>query len=273
MEKRTIYFISDRTAITAETLGSSLMTQFSDVERERHSIPFVDTTRKAEAVKKRINKDSEGGANRSVVFSTFTDDKLREIVSSSYCIFYDLFDDYVSKMESDLSQESSHLMGKTHGLVDMRSYESRIRAVHYALVNDDGAELAYYDQADVILVGVSRTGKTPTSLFLALQYGIYTANYPITDADLENFRLPRALKLHKNKLFGLTITADQLSRIREERRPGSPYASLRTCQREISQVEELFQIENVPFLNVTSISIEEIAAQIRAKRALDVKQF
>ncbi len=120
---------------------------------------------------------------------------------------------------------------------------------------------------------MSRTGKTPTSLYLALQYGIFTANFPITDSDLDNCSLPRALKPYRNKLFGLTIGAEQLSRIREERRPGSPHASLRNCQREVSQVEELFHLENIPFLNVTSISIEEIAAQIRLTREFDVRQF
>jgi len=273
MKNRIIFFISDRTAITAETLGNSLLTQFEGVERERHVIPFIDTEAKAASVRDRINSSYTVNEGRPIVFSTFTNDNLREIVAESNCIFYDLFNDYISRMENDLRQESSHIAGKSHGLVDKNSYESRIRAVNYALVNDDGARLDHYGQADVILVGVSRTGKTPTSLFLALQYGIFTANFPITDSDLDNSTLPRAIKPYKKKLFGLTIGADQLSRIREERRPGSPYASLRTCQREVSQVEELFHMENIPFLNVTSISIEEIAAQIRLTRELDVKQF
>jgi regulator of PEP synthase PpsR (kinase-PPPase family) len=273
MKNRIIFFVSDRTAITAETLGNTLMTQFEGVEQERHVIPFIDTEKRALEVRDRINSASENSQERPIVFSTFTDDNLRNIIISSNCIFYDLFHDYISRMEEDLLQESSHIAGKSHGLVDRNSYESRIRAVNYALINDDGARLDHYDRADVILVGVSRTGKTPTSLYLALQYGIYTANFPITDSDLDNATLPRAIKSHKNKLFGLTIAAEQLSRIREERRPGSPYASLRTCQREISQVEELFQMENIPFLNVTSISIEEIAAQIRLTRDLDDKQF
>ncbi|HIG79214.1 MAG TPA: kinase/pyrophosphorylase [Cycloclasticus sp.] len=271
MKNRTIFFVSDRTAITAETLGNSLMTQFEGVERERHVIPFIDSESRATSVRDRINAAYTVNEGRPLVFSTFTNDNLREIVAASNCIFYDLFSDYISRMESDLRQESSHEVGKSHGLVDKSSYESRIRAVNYALEYDDGARLDRYDQADVVLVGVSRTGKTPTSLFLALQYGIFTANFPITDSDLDNYSLPRALKPHKKKLFGLTISAEQLSRIREERRPGSPYASLRTCQREVSQVEELFQLENVPFLNVTSISIEEIAAQIRLTRELDEK--
>ncbi|MEO1888517.1 MAG: pyruvate, water dikinase regulatory protein [Cycloclasticus sp.] len=273
MKSRTIFFVSDRTAMTAETLGNSLMTQFEDVERERHVVPFVDTQARAESLKQRINAAYTVNEGRPLVFSTFIDDDLREIVSQGDCIFYDLFNDYITRMELDLRQESSHELGKSHGRVDDNSYESRIRAVNYALVNDDGGRLDHYQDADVILVGVSRTGKTPTSLFLALQYGIFTANFPITDGDLDNCSLPRAIKPYKKKLFGLTIGAEQLSRIREERRPGSPYASLRTCQREVSQVEELFLLENVPFLNVTSISIEEIAAQIRSTKELDAKQF
>lgn len=273
MKNRTIYFISDRTAITAETLGQSLMTQFAGIEVERHVIPFIDTPEKALEIRAKIDKSSSENQATSIVFSTFTDNKIREIISGSTCIFYDFFNEYIKKMEHDLSQESTHVVGKTHGIGDESSYEARIRAVNYALVNDDGMRLDHYQQADVILVGVSRTGKTPTSLFLALQYGIFTANFPITDGDLDNSYLPKALKPYKKKLFGLTIAADQLRRIREERRPGSPYASMRQCQREVSQVEELFQIENIPFLNVTSISIEEIAANIRLTRHLDVKQF
>ncbi|AFT67547.1 MAG: regulator of PEP synthase PpsR (kinase-PPPase family) [Cycloclasticus pugetii] len=273
MKSRTIFFISDRTAITAETLGNSLMTQFTGVERERHVIPFIDTVSRAQTVCNKINAAYTVNEGRPIVFSTFTNDDLREIVSKSNCIFYDLFNDYITRMENDLRQESSHEVGKSHGLSDTSSYESRIRAVNYALEYDDGARLDRYDQADVILIGVSRTGKTPTSLFLALQYGIFTANFPITDSDLDNCELPRALKPYKKKLFGLTISAEQLSRIREERRPGSPYASLKTCQREVSQVEELLHMENVPFLNVTSISIEEIAAQVRLTKDLDVKHF
>ena len=273
MKNRIIFFVSDRTAITAETLGNTLMTQFESVKQERHVIPFIDTEKRAFEVRDRINKASANSEERAIVFSTFTDDKLRETISLSDCLFYDLFNDYITRMEADLSQESSHIAGKSHGLVDRNSYESRIRAVNYALVNDDGARLDHYEMADVILVGVSRTGKTPTSLYLALQYGIFPANFPITDGDLDNTQLPKAIKPFKDKLFGLTIAAEQLSRIREERRPGSPYASLRTCQREISQVEEIFQLEKVPYLNVTSISIEEIAAQIRLTRDLDDKQF
>jgi Uncharacterized protein conserved in bacteria len=180
MKSRTIFFVSDRTAITAETLGNSLMTQFDGVERERHVIPFVDTKARAEALKNRINDGYTLNEGRPLVFSTFTNDDLRKIVSESDCIFYDLFNDYISRMESDLRQESSHEVGKSHGLVDKSSYESRIRAVNYALEYDDGARLDRYDQADAILVGVSRTGKTPTSLFLALSiWNLYSqlSNY------------------------------------------------------------------------------------------------
>jgi len=159
MKNRTIFFISDRTAITAETLGNSLMTQFAGVERDRHVIPFIDTEARAYAVKERINNAYTVNEGRPIVFSTFTNDDLREIVSESDCIFYDLFNDYIMRMENDLRQESSHEVGKSHGLIDKSSYESRIRAVNYALVNDDGARLDHYQQADVILVGVSRTGK------------------------------------------------------------------------------------------------------------------
>ena len=263
MKKRTLFFISDRTAITAETLGHSLMTQFDDVETERFVIPFVDTPRKAEQIRDRINRVQEECNARPVVFSTFADSECREIVRQSNSIFYDFFDTFIPSLEAELQMKSTHVIGRSHGMGDSNLYESRIRAVHYALNNDDGLNLKQYEQSDVILIGVSRTGKTPTSLYLALQYGLNAANYPLTDTDLDMHRLPKVLKPFKRKIFGLTISPEQLQKIREERRPGSSYASLKQCQAEVSQVEELYQFEKIPFVNVTAVSIEEIAANVR----------
>lgn len=263
MTKRTLFFISDRTAITAETLGHSLMTQFDDVETERYVIPFIDSPRKAEQIRDRINRVQQETNVRPVVFTTFANSECREIVRQSNSIFYDFFDTFIPSLESELQMQSTHAIGRSHGMGDHNTYDSRIRAVHYALNNDDGLNLKQYQQADVILIGVSRTGKTPTSLYLALQHGLRAANYPLTDTDLDKHRLPNVLKPFKSKIFGLTISPEQLQKIREERRPGSSYASLKICQSEVSQVEELYHVEKIPFVNVTSVSVEEIAANVR----------
>jgi hypothetical protein len=154
-----------------------------------------------------------------------------------------------------------------------KTYDFRIDAVNFALANDDGANMKNFSQADIILIGVSRSGKTPTSLYLALQYGIKAANYPFVEEDMEALRLPTELKQHKAKLFGLTISPERLSQIREQRRPNSRYASVRQCTLELKEVERLYQREQIPFLNSTQLSIEEISAKIIAMTGLKRQKY
>lgn len=271
-----VYFVSDGTGITAETLGQSLLTQFENIEFETQTLPNVNTVEKAvkiiESIK--LNSHNSGGNSRPIIFSTLVNDEVRHIFQAAPFIFLDLFNSFIPILESELSVKSSRMMNKTHGvnIHNYNNYMLRMNAVNYALSNDDGANIHEYSIADVILVGVSRCGKTPTCLYLALQFGIYAANYPMTEDEMNLQCLPEILKPLKNKLFGLTIEPSRLQQIRQERRPNSSYAALRQCQFEVREVETMFKKEKLVYLDTTTRSIEEIATEImsscRLKRRL-----
>jgi regulator of PEP synthase PpsR (kinase-PPPase family) len=262
---RPIFYVSDRTGITAETLGHGLLTQFDAVEFNRESLRFVDTPDKAREAAARIDDAARRSGVHPIVFSTLIDPAVRDIVADSTCLFLDLFDAFIDPLERELGVPSSHAIGRTHGLGDDHvagAYGRRIEAVNYALAHDDGVTTRNFEQADVVLLGVSRSGKTPTCLYLGLRYGLYAANYPLTEEDLEGARLPRALEPHKQTLFGLTIRPERLQQIRAERRPDSRYASLTQCRKEVERAESLYHGYSIPFLDTSQTSIEEIAAKI-----------
>ncbi len=268
MDRRTIFFVSDQTGITAETLGQSLLTQFGDVDFKRVVLPFLNTLEKAEEAKALINRYFKEEGEKPVVFCTFTNDAIRDVIRGSDCACFDFFETFISPLEKALGQKSNHAIGKSHGMVDVSTYNSRIDAVNFTLKNDDGADVSHYDEADIILVGVSRSGKTPTCLYLALQFGINAANYPLTEEDLDLLVLPPALKRYKKKLYGLTIDPNHLQRIRQARRPDSRYSSLRQCVKEVGMAEDLLQLSQLPFLNTTTVSIEEISTKILQETGL-----
>jgi regulator of PEP synthase PpsR (kinase-PPPase family) len=267
--RRTVFYISDGTAITAETLGQSVLTQFEHIHFDQITLPFIDTIEKAKNAVEKINAANLEG-NRPIIFSTLIDPEIRHEIMSSNGIFLDFFHSFIKLLEDEFHVESSHTVGRYHGVVDNSAYQVRIDAVNYALVNDDGVTTKNYDRADVILLGVSRSGKTPTCLYLALQYGLYAANYPLTEDDLLSrfMRIPRFIEPFKKKLYGLTINPERLQAIRSERRPDSRYSSLKQCQLEIFRSESLFYSESIPVLNTTSMSIEEIAATIVHEKKL-----
>lgn len=258
-----IYFVSDGTGITAEALGHSLLTQFENIRFETHTLPYINTNEKAHEVIEHIKKNA---AANPIVFSTLVDEELRELFKAAPFITLDLFNAFIPQLESILSIKSSHKIGKTHSVntLNYDNYMLRMNAVNYALSNDDGANIHDYNRADVILIGVSRCGKTPTCLYLALQFGIYTANYPLTEDELSLQKLPEFLRSLKSKLFGLSIDPVRLQQIRQERRPNSPYASLPQCQFEVRETETMFRNERIPSINTTTRSIEEIATEIMA---------
>lgn len=262
--KRTAFFISDGTGITAEALGHSLLTQFEHLSCEKITIPYVDTVSKAENVVARINEIARVDGNRPLIFATLVNSEIRSIIAKSDGFLIDFFKTFLDQLEAELSSQSSHNIGRMHGLVNYDAYMTRINAVNYSLSHDDGLSPKNYDQADLILVGVSRCGKTPTCLYLALQFGIYAANYPLTEEDLAKTNLPVSLVEHRQRLFGLTIEPDRLHSIREERRPNSRYASLAQCKLEVQKAEYLLQQEKIPFLSTTTRSIEEIATSVLA---------
>jgi regulator of PEP synthase PpsR (kinase-PPPase family) len=261
MNRRTVFFVSDQTGVTAETMGHSLLTQFEGLEFRAVTLPFVSTVDKARETVRRIDAAGQQDMLRPIVFSTLVQDELRAIVKQSKALFLDFFAAFVGPMEAELAVRSTHRAGRAHGMTDLVAYTTRINATNFALANDDGGGRDY-EHADVILVGVSRSGKTPTCLYMALQYGIFAANYPLTEEDLELATLPASLMPHRAKLRGLTISPERLQQIRHERRPDSKYASARQVQFEVRAAEALCTRYSIPFLNTTECSIEEIASRI-----------
>jgi hypothetical protein len=271
--KRAVFFISDRTGITAEMLGQSLLSQFEDAEFDKTFLPFVDSEKKALAAKTQIDKAAEHYGHQPIVFDTIVIPEIREIIMQSKGLVFDFFHTFIGPLEKALNMKSGFRVGKTHAYDEKGQYDSRIDAINFALNNDDGATTRYYDQAELILVGVSRCGKTPTSLYMAMQFGIHVANYPFTEEDMEDLKLPPMLKQFKHKLFGLTINPQRLHEIRTERRANSQYASLKQCQLEVREVEALFRKEKIPYISTTSKSIEEIATKIMLKAGLKRPSF
>lgn len=271
--KRTVFFVSDRTGITAETLAHSLLSQFEGVEFEKINCPFVDTIEKAEELVAHINEAASCDGEKPIVFSTLVDPFLRGKVESSMGMVMDMFHAFIRPLEQEFGVVSSHTVGRSHGVSSDTEYKARIDAINFALANDDGATTHHYPKADIIIIGVSRTGKTPTCLYLALQFGILAANYPLTEDDLESDYLPAVLKEYKDRIFGLSIMPDRLQQIRNERRPNSSYASYSQCEHEVRLVESFYRRERVPFINTSTMSIEEIAATIVDNKGLERRWY
>ncbi|HEY1460364.1 MAG TPA: pyruvate, water dikinase regulatory protein [Casimicrobiaceae bacterium] len=261
-DRRTVFFVSDRTGITAEMLGNSLLSQFEDIRFDRETLPFVDTPDKIDEVVRRINARAQGQEKRPLIFSSIVDDAMSAQLARADALVLDLFGTYIAPLESEFGAKSSHAAGRSHGIANSHEYFARIEAVNFAQAHDDGASTRDLAKAQVILVGVSRCGKTPTTLYLALQFGIRAANFPLTPDDFVDHKLPRSVLPHRDRLFGLTIDAERLSQIRGERRPGSTYASLDNCRYELREADSLMQRENIQMLDVTTKSIEEIATTV-----------
>ena len=268
--KRIVFYISDSTGITVETIGRSLLTQFSSLEFETHTFRFINSEAKALEVVEAINAvngdDNDNG--RPIVFSTLVDPTIRDHIEHSHCLYFDVMQAVLQPLADELGMPVRPTIGQSHGVVHNQDYDDRMTAVNFTLGSDDGLHTNHYDEADIILLGVSRSGKTPTSVFLALHYGINAANYPLVEEDLERLQLPRAIREWRNKVFGLTIAPERLHSIRSERRPDSEYASLRQCQYEIRQVEALYRQYGIKYVDVTHMSVEEIATSIMSQLKL-----
>ncbi|MGH8765774.1 MAG: posphoenolpyruvate synthetase regulatory kinase/phosphorylase PpsR [Burkholderiales bacterium] len=267
-QRRTVFFVSDGTGITAQMLGNSLLTQFEGVEFDQITLPFIDSTDKAQECLERIEREALRGNGQPIVFSTLVNGDVREVVRRADALFVDFFETFIVPLESGLGVKSSHTIGRSHSATDKQEYKQRIEAINFSMAHDDGASHRELADADVILVGVSRSGKTPTSLYLALQFGVKAANYPLIPEDFSRGELPTALRQHKRKLFGLTITPERLREIRQERRPGSQYADVENCRYEIAEAEKMMRREDIRWINSTTKSIEEIATTILRELSL-----
>ena len=270
---RTVFFISDGTGITAETLGHSLLTQFEGIDFRQVRLPFVSTLGQARECLLQIRHAAERDGIRPIVVTTLVDPNISEILREADALFLDFFEAFIVPLEDELGAKSTHTIGRSHGQAGSQDYSNRIEAVNFTLAHDDGASDLNLDRAEVILVGVSRSGKTPTSLYLALQFGIRAANYPLIPEDFERKKLPEVLYRHHAKLFGLTIAPERLHQIRTERRPDSEYASLANCRFEIEEAQKLMKREGVRWMDSTTKSIEEIATMIMQAVKLDRHVF
>jgi len=264
---RPVFYVSDGTGITAETIGHSLLTQFSGLRFVSDRLPFVDSADKAREAAARVRAAGEALGLRPIVVNSCVDEELNRILAESGALMLDVFAPFIAPLEQELGRSREAQIGRAHGIVDFDIYHQRINAMNYALTHDDGVKPDYKD-ADVILVAVSRAGKTPTCVYLALQHGVKAANYPLTPEDLSSPTLPKMLLPFKNKIFGLTIDPNRLHFIRSERRPDSRYASMDNCRREVNEAESMFRHHSVPFISTTHKSIEEIASTIMHKAHL-----
>ncbi len=271
--KRSVFFVSDRTGITVEMLGNSLLTQFDEVEFKRVTLPFIDNIEKVHDVINQIEMTHRESGKRPLVFTSLTEDNLRLALSQANALVLDVFDRFIVPLEEELGVKSAHAIGRSHSAGNFKDYNHRIEAVNYTLAHDDGVTNRNLEQADIILVGVSRSGKTPTCLYMALQFGIKAANYPLIPEDLEKMKLPPALLPMRSKVWGLSIMPDRLAQIRQERKPDSKYASIENCRWEVSTAERLMESSGVTYLNSTTKSIEELATTILHEARLDRRVY
>lgn len=270
---RSIFFLSDRTGITAETLGATLLTQFDESQFKQSTLPFINSAEKARSALEYMEYTGRASGLKPIVFSTTVSDAVREILRAGDVVFLDLFDTFVPSLEATLNAKSTHAIGRAHGIADEKVYESRIDAMNYALTHDDGVGEQGYGEAHVILVAPSRCGKTPVCIYLAMQHGIFAANYPLTEGEFESARLPAALAPHRDKLYGLYIEPTRLQQIRSARRRGSRYADLGQVSYELRQAEALYKRNGIPYAETTHRSIEEIATLIMEDKHLRRRSF
>ncbi len=259
---RTVFFVSDRTGLTAETYGKNLLAQFPDLDFETVTLAFIDDDRKALNAFEQINRAYEQSGLEPIVFSSIAEKDEHDVINHSNALVIDLFNTFLGPLEQALGMKSAHTQGISKTILGKDSYIRRLDAIDYSLSHDDGVRPDQYKEADLILVGVSRCGKTPTSLYLAMNFSLKAGNYPLTPEDLERNDFPDFLKENLHKLVGLNIKPVPLSRIRRKRRPDSEYASLENCQNEIRVASELFKKYDLPVFDTTETSIEEIASNV-----------
>jgi hypothetical protein len=260
--KRSVFFVSESTGITAETLGHSLLAQFEGISFETSYQPYINNATRALELAERFGQLTAEEGARPIVFATMVDHEVSDILRRSSCYYVEVLDAFMGGLSEELGVSPTRKPGQSHGLRNLEMYDKRIDTINFAMANDDGMRLDNFAEADIILMGVSRSGKTPTCLYLAMHYGLRAANYPLTPDDFEKDEIPLQLVPFRHKMFGLTIDPLRLHKVREVRRPGSEYASLVRCQTELRQASRMFTRLGIPVLDTTSQSIEEMAARL-----------
>jgi regulator of PEP synthase PpsR (kinase-PPPase family) len=257
-----VFFLSDSTGISAETMGNALLIQFPGLRFERTLIPFIASVAEAREVVARLDEALDTSPRTPLVFTTAASDEVRQELQRTRCPMVDFFDLHMQQVEAILGTPGERLAARLHGVGDIKRYNSRMQAIEYTIEHDDGQSVRGLEKADVILVAPSRCGKTPTAMYLALQHGLFVANYPIVEEDLETHELPRPVRQLRDRCFGLMTTAARLSAVRQERRPGSQYASLEQCTFELRRTEAMFRQHRLPIADSSTKSVEELATII-----------
>jgi regulator of PEP synthase PpsR (kinase-PPPase family) len=256
-----VFFLSDSTGITAETMGNALLIQFPSVRFERRLIPFISTVEEARRVVAILDAAAAGPVT-PLAFSTTALEEVRQELLRTKCPLVDFFDLHMERVESILGVKGIRVAARLHGMGDVQRYNARMAAVEYAIEHDDGQSMRALDKADVILLAPSRCGKTPTTMYLALQHGIFVANYPLVEEDFEIAELPRPVRELRDRCFGMTTNPARLSQIRNARRPNSRYASLEQCSYELRQAEAMYRNHHLPVINSSAKSVEEMSTVI-----------
>jgi regulator of PEP synthase PpsR (kinase-PPPase family) len=260
-----VFFLSDSTGISAETMGNALLIQFPELRFDRRLIPFITTVEEARKVVAALDAAMDGPVT-PLAFSTTAVTEIRDELHRSRCPLIDFFDLHMTRVESILGHQGQRVAARLHGLGDVKRYNARMAAVEYAIEHDDGQSMRALDKADVILIAPSRCGKTPTTMYLALQHGIFVANYPLVEEDFDTNELPKPIRHLRDRCFGITTTAARLSQVRHERRANSRYASLEQCTFELRRAETLYRIHKIPSINSSAKSVEEMSTVILQTR-------
>lgn len=256
-----VFFLSDSTGISAETMGNALLIQFPDLVFERTTIPFIGTVEAAREVVAILDEAMDGPVT-PLAFTTAAEDHIRHELLQTRAPIIDLFDSHMERVEEVLGHRGVREASRLHGVGDIKRYNTRMAAVEFTIEHDDGQSLRALDRADVVLIAPSRCGKTPTSMYLALQHGLFVANYPLVDEDLESHELPRPVRELADRCFGITTTVERLSRVRNERRPGSRYAEPAQVRWELRQAGALYAANGIPVIDSSTKSVEEMAALV-----------
>lgn len=272
-QRRDVFYVSDGTAITCETLGHVVLGQFA-VQPNEKTFPFVESDEKLSELLKQIQRSYQLHGVKPLVFFSMVVPEMRTRLLQAPAHFYDVLESIVQRVSLDIEMEPAPKLQRSRSVgKDSDTYFDRIAAIEYTLAHDDGVSLKDLDRADIILLGVSRSGKTPTSLYMAMQFGLRVVNYPFIAEDMHAMRLLPEFEFHRHKLFGLTINAERLTEIRENRLAGSEYASNQQCQQELATVEALFRREAIPYINTSSLSVEEISTRILERTGLKRRLF
>ncbi|SDS81112.1 hypothetical protein SAMN04488570_2754 [Nocardioides scoriae] len=256
-----VFFLSDSTGISAETMGNALLLQFPDVIFDRTLIPFISTVEDARRVVEQVDAAMDGPVT-PLVFTTAAEDAVRRELAKTRAPMIDFFDLHMGRVEELLGRRGARQALRLHGVGDIKRYNNRMAAVEFTIEHDDGQSVRMLEKADVILLAPSRCGKTPTSMYLALQHGLFVANYPLVEEDLESSDLPGPVRAHVDRCFGLVTTVDRLARVRAERRPSSRYSSAEQCRWELRRAAQLFDAHRVPSIDSSARSVEEISTVI-----------